>query len=245
MKICPKCGSENYHVPEFCSKCGEPFTTDKMETNKSEMVSAAMNSVEDNQTLCSQYDLIPNLQQENLQQPAQQETIKPKKKYIKLLISVLFITALTTIIIILDDVVPRNVDITFSDGSSYVGKVSDGNFNGKGTYTFTNFDKYVGEWKDNKKNGQGTYTYSNGDKYVGEFRDGDFNGQGTFTFKNGDKYVGEWKDDNINGQGKYTFASGNQYIGGFIDGKKNGKGTFTFADGTTETGEWKDDEFIG
>jgi len=139
---------------------------------------------------------------------------------------------------------------TFANGNKYVGEFKDGKRNGQGTYTYGPNsewagDKYVGGSKNSKRNGQGTYTYANGDKYIGDFKNGGYNGQGTYTYANGNKYVGEYKDDKRNGQGTFTFANGENYAGNFINGDFNGQGTYTYANGNKYVGEFKNDKRNG
>ena len=110
--------------------------------------------------------------------------------------------------------------ITYDDGSSYVGDVSNGVPHGQGTYTFANGDKYVGKFNSLSFHGQGSYFYASGNKYVGEWKDDKQNGQGTFTWANGDEYVGEFKEGNRHGQGTLTWAGGNKYVGEWKDGKQ-------------------------
>ena len=110
--------------------------------------------------------------------------------------------------------------ITYDDGSSYVGDVSNGVPHGQGTYTFANGDKYVGKFDSLSFHGQGSYFYASGNKYVAEWKDDKQNGQGTFTWANGDEYVGEFKEGNRHGQGTLTWANGEQYVGEWKDGKQ-------------------------
>ena len=60
-------------------------------------------------------------------------------------------------------------EITFADGSKYVGGVVNAKKHGSGTYTWPNGDRYVGEWKDDRWHGRATYTWPSGNKYVGEW----------------------------------------------------------------------------
>ena len=138
---------------------------------------------------------------------------------------------------------------TFANGGRYVGEFKDGMKNGQGTDIYANGAKYVGEWKDGKENGQGTYIGANGGKYVGEFKDNKRDGQGTVFGANGDKFVGEWKDDKKDGQGTYVGANGNKYVGEYKDDRFNGQGTMTIGDGQWRgsklVGEFKDDKPVG
>lgn len=86
------------------------------------------------------------------------------------------------------------VNLTFPNGSKYVGTTKDGKRNGQGTETFPSGDIYIGEWRDNKKNGKGTYLYKDGSKYIGDFKDNLMTGQATYTSKNGSIRKGSFED---------------------------------------------------
>ncbi len=58
-------------------------------------------------------------------------------------------------------------EISYDDGSKYVGDIVNGKMHGQGTYTWPSGAKYTGEWSNNMKHGQGTYIWPSGDKYVG------------------------------------------------------------------------------
>ena len=113
---------------------------------------------------------------------------------------------------------PANEQITYHDGSIYIGQVKTGNAHGDGTLTHPNGAKYVGQFKNNLPNGQGTFTWSDlglyGGEYIGQWKDGKKHGQGTMTSERvyGGKYVGQWKDDLPNGQGTWTGLYG-EYVG--------------------------------
>lgn len=157
--------------------------------------------------------------------------------------------------------------INYESGARYVGKVSDGKYNGRGVYLSATGNKYEGDWKDGKFEGRGAQTMAHGDKYVGEFKDGVMNGQGTFTspsgasyvgafidhkfngegtltLPDGKKYVGEFKNDKFNGQGTLFDPSLGSYIGGFKDDLFNGRGTLTLKNGGARTGIWKDGKLL-
>ena len=43
--------------------------------------------------------------------------------------------------------------MNFSNGDVYIGKIINGNINGKGIYNFVEGIEYIGEFKNNMKNG--------------------------------------------------------------------------------------------
>ena len=91
--------------------------------------------------------------------------------------------------------------ITYEDGTTYEGSMTDGIYNGQGTITWTNGASYKGEWKNGKKDGIGQYTYP--DKTT---------------------YKGGWKDDLYEGFGNLKFTNGSSYVGNFLKSKFHGKG---------------------
>jgi hypothetical protein len=78
---------------------------------------------------------------------------------------------------------------------------------------YTNGDKYIGELSNGLPNGRGTYTYSYGDKYEGDFRNGFPDGFGAYTFPSGEKYVGEFKQGKMHGYGTREFLDGKHQEG--------------------------------
>ena len=134
---------------------------------------------------------------------------------------------------------------TFLNGAKYEGAWKDGKFNGQGTSIHPIGAKYEGAWKDGKKHGPGTYTYEDGAKYVGQYKDGKENGHGTRTWPDGRKYVGEWKNGKKHGQGTYTYPDGTKYFGRFKDSRMNGHGIFYWQNGEKYLGEFKDDKRHG
>lgn len=79
----------------------------------------------------------------------------------------------------------------------------------------TNYDgstlcggSFVGQMTNGQWNGHGSHTWPDGRKYVGGWRDGKKNGQGTFTWPDGLKYVGDWCDDKTCGYGMYMWPDG-------------------------------------
>lgn len=137
-------------------------------------------------------------------------------------------------------------EITFSNGTRYVGQLRNKKFNGQGVMTFSNGQTYIGEFADGKLTGQGTLITSDGTKYIGKFRDGKLDGQGTISFPNGQTYVGELRHGKVTGRGTLTTRSGEQYDGQFRDGKLNGQATEHLADGSTgRSGLWSNNVFVG
>jgi hypothetical protein len=84
-------------------------------------------------------------------------------------------------------------EISYNDGSTYVGCTKDGMYNGLGVYKDVIGTNIDGLWRDHILI-SGTITYGGGDKYVGEFKDGAPHGVGTKYFKDGTVYNGQFED---------------------------------------------------
>ena len=111
-----------------------------------------------------------------------------------------------------DDVQTSNVktkhdNIDYGNGESYVGELSNGKRDGKGTFVCEKFT-FTGEWKDDKMHGKGEIVYKNGEKYVGEWRDNQKYGQGTYYFKNNDIFEANYLNDKNELSGKMIFSDG-------------------------------------
>lgn len=83
-------------------------------------------------------------------------------------------------------------NITFSNGTKYVGGTIDGKMNGYGTIIHGDGpykgEKYVGEFKDDQRSGWGTWTGGAnmpGYKYVGDFKNDLKDGEGTLFYPDG------------------------------------------------------------
>ena len=100
------------------------------------------------------------------------------------------------------------------DGSTYVGEVRNGKFDGFGTYTSAKTGQvYEGQWVNGKKQGPGKYTFSNKEVYEGEYHNNRRHGLGKYTFKDGSTYKGSYIRDMKDGFGVFTFPSGEKYEG--------------------------------
>ena len=134
------------------------------------------------------------------------------------------------------EIAPGVREITFADGSIYVGAMRGIQLHGKGHYTSKAF-KYEGEFKDGLKQGKGAYEWENGDRYEGEFAQDRPNGKGKYRFGNGDSYEGEVSAGAISGRGVYVAKSGDRIEGSFVDGRASGIGIYRFASGDRYEGE--------
>lgn len=57
-------------------------------------------------------------------------------------------------------------ELTYKDGSKYVGDLVNRRRNGQGVLTWVNGERYEGGYVDEKRQGHGTYTWSDGHKFV-------------------------------------------------------------------------------
>ena len=101
--------------------------------------------------------------------------------------------------------------VTYPDGSVYVGNLINGIRTGEGVYTWAVGDKYDGDWENDAMSGVGAYTFSSGNLYVGTLADGVRSGAGVFTWYSNDlivaSYNGEWSNDIMCGNGNYFYSS--------------------------------------
>ena len=134
------------------------------------------------------------------------------------------------------EIAPGVRELTFADGSVYVGAMRGIQLHGKGQYTSKAF-KYEGEFKDGLKHGTGTYEWDNGDRYEGDFAEDRPNGKGKYQFANGDHYEGEVKAGVVSGRGTYVTKAGDRIEGSFAEGRANGPGIYRFASGDRYEGD--------
>jgi hypothetical protein len=134
------------------------------------------------------------------------------------------------------EIAPGIREVTFADGSVYVGGMRGVQLHGKGQYTSKVF-KYQGEFRDGLKHGTGKYEWENGDRYEGTFADDRPNGNGKYQFANGDTYEGEVKAGVVAGRGTYVTKAGDRIEGSFVGGLANGTGIYRFASGDRYEGD--------
>lgn len=125
--------------------------------------------------------------------------------------------------------------ITWKDGSTYVGTVVNGIRSGRGKYVATTPRKFVyeGEWSNGLFHGEGVCWYGDEgcqNKYVGQFSNGLREGYGVMNYPGGNVYEGEWHLGKRHGKGKFLWKdSGSYYVGEFVDGQMCGKGEIVYA----------------
>jgi hypothetical protein len=139
--------------------------------------------------------------------------------------------------------------ITWKDSDTFTGTIEtsdkNGNWVGTGTYKYgENNSVYVGKLVNGDKEGKGILTWSNGDKYVGMFTKGHATGLGTLTSQN-KVYDGMWKNGFRHGKGKETKPNGDSYDGEWENNLPHGYGIRLFADGRKWEGTWKKGQLVG
>ena len=90
--------------------------------------------------------------------------------------------------------------ITYADGNTYEGEVSNGKRSGKGVFTWmqggTAVAKYDGQWSKDQMDGSGTYYYSGTDypKIEGSFKNGNLDGAATYYKNASKKFKTQWSN---------------------------------------------------
>ena len=139
----------------------------------------------------------------------------------------------------------RPCEISFSDGTKYIGEVRNNILTGKGKITFPSGNKYEGGISFGLRHGNGIYRDGNGLLYEGEFVHGVKEGYGRMK-KGNITYEGTFHNGAIDGYGRLTWDNGDQYEGEFKNNKINGVGTMYWASlGEKFTGQWKDNKENG
>uniref|UniRef100_A0A8B9P8M9 MORN repeat-containing protein 4 n=1 Tax=Apteryx owenii TaxID=8824 RepID=A0A8B9P8M9_APTOW len=75
--------------------------------------------------------------------------------------------------------------LTFADGTAYMGHFENGLFHGCGVLTFSDGSRYEGEFVQGKFNGVGVFTRYDNMTFEGEFKGGRVYGFGLLTFPDG------------------------------------------------------------
>ncbi len=87
--------------------------------------------------------------------------------------------------------------LTYPDGSTYVGETSGGKRHGEGTWVRMDGTKYKGQWKNDKPDGQGTIIWPDGKKYSGQWKNGKRHGEGIDINADGTKVEGVWEEGEL------------------------------------------------
>ena len=92
-----------------------------------------------------------------------------------------------------------------SDAPLYRGEVSDGAFNGGGTFFFGSGDCYSGGWREGLPHGRGVFSTPCGSGYDGDWVEGQRHGQGSQYYADGSVYTGAWHAGQRHGRGEIVF----------------------------------------
>ncbi len=121
--------------------------------------------------------------------------------------------------------------LTFSNGESYIGGFSDGEFNGRGVYNYQDGSSYDGMWFEGEINGQGALHFADGSYIFADFIEGETTGICSYEYPNGDFYEGPLVDWKRHGEGKFRWVNGDTYEGSFVNGERQGYGVYTYCGG--------------
>lgn len=89
----------------------------------------------------------------------------------------------------------KKVEFTYSDGSVYVGQMTDGFRQGDGHMTFDDGSTYDGHWISDKMEGYGVRNWLDGIEYKGEWKNDMMEGRGTYTLQDGSVIEGLFSED--------------------------------------------------
>lgn len=138
----------------------------------------------------------------------------------------------------------NQLEVAYSDGSSYKGAVSSAGIDGKGEMKYARGDSFSGMYADGKREGNGVYIWADGCKYEGGWKKDAMDGDGVFTFANGDVAKGVFSQNRFvegtyevnNSDGKYIFC---------IEDSKASSVSISLADGTICSGSVEDGKLAG
>eukprot|EP00002_Diphylleia_rotans_P020247 TRINITY_DN3930_c0_g1_i3.p1 TRINITY_DN3930_c0_g1~~TRINITY_DN3930_c0_g1_i3.p1 ORF type:complete len:530 (+),score=84.25 TRINITY_DN3930_c0_g1_i3:49-1638(+) len=98
--------------------------------------------------------------------------------------------------------------ITWTDGCSYSGQISDGRPHGLGVYLDSMKNRYLGQFLNGKKHGLGVYEWGDGDVYAGQFKNDQESGKGTWESASGAYFIGEYIEGQWGGHGESRSEEG-------------------------------------
>lgn len=109
---------------------------------------------------------------------------------------------------------------------AYEGDWKDNVRHGKGQLTFCDGTTYIGSFELDEMHGKGKIFYQNGDYYIGDFSLGVQHGKGSLYNCNDEKlYDGRWVNNCFHGKGTYYYTNGNiRYQGNWYKSLAHGLG---------------------
>lgn len=152
-------------------------------------------------------------------------------------------------------------ELSYANGSSYIGEFFDGSKNGHGHYISSEGYEYIGDWVGGKQTGKAQVSYKNGDLYTGKVKDGLRHGHGElFQVSSSRNYKGQWIKNTLQGEmeiidpnwtfhgsmqvgigtgsGTFNYKDGTKYSGQVVNFKREGEGTLEFKSGEIISGIW-------
>ncbi|KAM3138718.1 hypothetical protein pb186bvf_009282 [Paramecium bursaria] len=133
-------------------------------------------------------------------------------------------------------------NISYNNGSKYLGEMIENNKDGYGKLIFSDGGFYDGDWKNDRMNGFGILYFKDGQKaYEGYFADDQFHGNGTLYNRNPIKLMNQFDYSDFNQIGDYWI----KYVGQFQYDCKQGQGTLYLTNGEKYQGEFNNDYVEG
>jgi hypothetical protein len=150
-------------------------------------------------------------------------------------------------------------ELTFPDGSRYLGKFSRSRFNGEGTFTWSSASAKESKdaaaapikERDSSDHALGRSMLRRRGSSLGSLSDGNDSDAQLSTTVALDRiearasYIGMWKDGAMHGSGVLKFRGGGFYNGEFRHGHLSGRGLREFGNKDTYQGQWSESRFHG
>ncbi|KAL1123239.1 hypothetical protein AAG570_002326 [Ranatra chinensis] len=135
----------------------------------------------------------------------------------------------------------------FKSGSRYVGRLSLGLMEGKGTYYWPDGAYYKGKFEGSNIIGWGTLRWPNGDWYEGQMYANLRHGRGTMAIDAVNSfYRGNWSMGRKHGQGMMVYGTRKGwYSGNWLNGIREGYGIRFYSKGCVYIGDWKNNNQNG
>ena len=159
--------------------------------------------------------------------------------------------------------------LTYDDGASYIGQVSDGKRHGLGVAELKGGERQAGQWTNDHLNGLGTVRFADDARYAGQWQDGQSTGTGVREKTGAERaegnfaggrlegpalrrtlgdpntvQAGVWRADALDGPGVESVGDRERYEGTFRAGRRHGFGLLTGADGIGRAGKWEDGKLV-
>jgi hypothetical protein len=131
------------------------------------------------------------------------------------------------------------------EGAQYIGMVDqDGYYTGLGEMTYPDGSTYVGEFLHGYYHGKGTLKYNSEAIYTGEFVNGKRQGKGILKKGSTYQYEGEFFATCCHGPGILITTGGTKYIGSFFESKRHGPMKVVCSDGMIIEGQFYNNQLM-